>query len=317
MPLSWLKPKKLAQGCLGIEMNHGRVWAVHRTDRGVIASYTPADDTDPQNALEKLGEWIRENNLEGIPAVVCLDAGRYELQLVEAPPVPPEELSDALSFRIGELVSESAADKVLQAFPLPSDAYRGRMTMAFAAITERSYLRQIVQFCRDTGIDLKQIQINELAALNLLASIEPEASVAVLRMEDTTGIIYLYREGALYFTRQISLGTDDLGLSELNVTEGGLSMQTSSRIDVLALELQRSMDYFESQLGLGAISQLWVMKPDYVDVTDALGELEERINTPVRLMSLEGAFNRQDDDLPLTASLAMALGGALGYELGH
>jgi len=59
------------------------------------------------------------------------------------------------------------------------------------------------------------------------------------------------------------------------------------------------------------------MKPDYVDVTDALGELEERINTPVRLMSLEGAFNRQDDDLPLTASLAMALGGALGYELGH
>jgi len=317
MPLSWLKPKKLAQGCLGIEMNHGRVWAVHRTDRGVIASYTPADDTDPQNALEKLGEWIRENNLEGIPAVVCLDAGRYELQLVEAPPVPPEELSDALSFRIGELVSESAADKVLQAFPLPSDAYRGRMTMAFAAITERSYLRQIVQFCRDTGIDLKQIQINELAALNLLASIEPEASVALLRMEDTTGIIYLYREGALYFTRQISLGTDDLGLSELNVTEGGLSMQTSSRIDVLALELQRSMDYFESQLGLGAISQLWVMKPDYVDVTDALGELEERINTPVRLMSLEGAFNRQDDDLPLTASLAMALGGALGYELGH
>ena len=317
MPLSWLKPKKLAQGCLGIEMNHGRVWAVHRTDRGVIASYTPADDVDPLNALDNLGEWIRENNLEGIPAVVCLDAGRYELQLVEAPPVPPEELSDALSFRIGELVSESAGDKVLQAFPLPSDAYRGRMTMAFAAITERSYLRQIVQFCRDYGLDLKQIQINELAALNLLASIEPEASVAVLRMEDTTGIIYLYREGALYFTRQISLGTDDLGLSELNVTEGGLSMQTSSRIDVLALELQRSMDYFESQLGLGAISQLWVMKPDFVDVTDALGEIEERINTPVRLLSLEGSYNRQDDDLPLTASLAMALGGALGYELGH
>ncbi|MEK9712940.1 MAG: hypothetical protein VW258_10275 [Thalassolituus sp.] len=317
MPLSWLKPKKLAQGCLGIEMNHGRVWAVHRTERGVVTSYRPHDDLKPQEEFEALGAWIRANNFGGIPAVVCLDAARYELQLVEAPPVPPEELSDALSFRIGELVSESAADKVLQAFPLPVDAYRGRMTMAFAAITERAYLRQIVQFCRDYDLDLKQIQINELATLNLLAAIEPEASVAVLRMEDTSGIIYLYRDGALYFTRQISLGTDDLGLSSLNVSEGGLSMQPSSRIDVLALELQRSMDYFESQLGLGAISQLWVMKPDYVDVTDALGELEERINTPVRLLSLESGFNRQEDELPLTASLAMALGGALGYELGY
>ena len=130
-------------------------------------------------------------------------------------------------------------------------------------------------------------------------------------------MIYLYRDGALYFTRQISLGTDDLGLSSLNVEEGGLSMQPNSRIDVLALELQRSMDYFESQLGLGAVSQLWMMKSDLVDVTDALGELEERVNTPVRLMSLESFFNRQEDDRPLTASLAVALGGALGYELGN
>jgi len=34
-------------------------------------------------------------------------------------------------------------------------------------------------------------------------------------------------------------------------------------------------------------------------------------------MSLESSFNRQDQEVPLTASLAMALGGALGYDLGH
>jgi MSHA biogenesis protein MshI len=59
------------------------------------------------------------------------------------------------------------------------------------------------------------------------------------------------------------------------------------------------------------------MKPDNIDVTDALGEIEDRINTPVRLMSLESAFNRQEGEIPLTASLAMALGGALGYDLGN
>jgi len=246
-----------------------------------------------------------------------MDSERYDLQLVDAPPVAPEELTDALSFRIDELVGAPAADKVLQAFPLPGDAYRGRMSMAFAAITDRAYLQEIVEFCRDSNLQLEQIIINELAVLNLLASIEPEDSVAVVRLEGNSGVIYLYRDGALYFTRQISLGTDDLGLSSLNVEEGGLSMQPNSRIDVLALELQRSMDYFESQLGLGAVSQLWMLKSDLVDVTDALGELEERVNTPVRLMSLESSFNRQEDDRPLTASLAVALGGALSYELGN
>ena len=224
MPLSWLKASKTAQGCLGIELNHNRAFAVHRTDRGVVASHTPVEG---EGWFDDLGEWIRENKYTGMPVVVCLDATRYELQLVEAPPVPPEELSDALSFRIGELVSDSAADKVLQAFPLPSDAYRGRMNMAFAAITERSYLAEIVNFCREHELKLQQININELATLNLLANIEPEDSVAVLRLEENAGVIYLYRDGALYFTRQISLGTEDLGLSSLNVSEGGLSMKLS------------------------------------------------------------------------------------------
>lgn len=314
MPLSWLHTKKTAQGCLGIELNHGRAWAVHRTDRGVISSYLPSEDDE---GLASLGEWIKDQKLTGIPVVVCLDSTRYELQLVESPPVPAEELSDAMGFRLAELVSDDVSDKVLQAFPLPSDAYRGRMTMAFAAITERSYLKEIVTFCREYELKLDQIIINEMSALNLLASVDPDDSVAVLRLEADAGVIYLYRNGALYFTRQISLGTDDLGLSSLNVSEGGMMMQPNSRIDVLALELQRSMDYFESQLGLGAIGQLWVMKPDNIDVTDALGEIEDRINTPVRLMSLESAFNRQEDEIPLTASLAMALGGALGYDLGN
>lgn len=314
MPLSWLQAKKTAQGCLGIELNQGKAWAVHRTDRGVISSYLPSEEDE---GLISLGEWIKEQKLSGMPVVVCLDASEYELQLVESPPVPAEELSAALSFRLTELVSEGAGDKVLQAFPLPSDAYRGRMTMAFAVITERSYLQDIVTFCQEHELQLSQIIINEIGTLNLLASVEPEESVAVLRLEASSGAIYLYRNGALYFTRQISLGTEDLGLSSLNVSEGGMMMQPNSRIDVLALELQRSMDYFESQLGLGAISQLWVLKPDGVDVTDALGDIEDRINTPVRLMSLESAFNRQEGEVPLTASLAMALGGALGYDLGN
>lgn len=314
MQVPWLKQRSTARGCLGIEINHGRYWAIHRTPDGVVSSFKPEVGA---KGFEKLAEWIQQQNLGGTPTVVCLDVEQYDLQLVDAPPVESEELTDALSFRIDEMVGAPAVDKVLQAFPVPNDAYRGRMTMAFAAITDRYHLQGIVDFCRSSNLELEQILINEMAVLNLLAHIEPENSVAVLRLEDDSGVIYLYREGALYFTRKISLGTNDLGLTSSKADDVQWSIQSYNRIDALVLELQRSMDYFESQLGLGAVTQLWVMKPDGADLGNALVTLEERVNTSVHSMSLETVVDYHGRDIDLTASLAIALGGTLSYDLGR
>lgn len=317
MTLPWLKKRNRLRGCIGIEQNKGQLWAVLCTPRGVEKSYQPAPD---EQGFEGITEWIKEEQLTDLPVIACMDIDRYDLHLVEAPPVPAEELSEALGFRIAELTGGSAEGKVLQAFPLPGDIYQGRMSMAYAAITDHSYIKDIVSFCRQNSLHLQQININELCALNLLAQMDQENSVAVLRLEAHSGIVYIYRNGAFYFSRQISLGTADLDHARGPAEGGdssGLSMApVNSRMDVLALELQRSMDYFESQLGLGAVDQLWVMRPDFSDITETLLDLEEYLNTPVGVLSLESHFNRQEDNRPLTASLAMALGGALSYELG-
>ncbi|MDF1761908.1 MAG: hypothetical protein P1U57_00730 [Oleibacter sp.] len=312
MRIPWQKNSSLKNACLGIELNHGQVWAVLRTDRGVIESYIPESD---EQGFDGLAVWLEEKNLGNLPTVVCLDVREYELHLVESPQVPVNELSAALSFRIAEFTGESANNKVLQAFPLPADAYRGRVTMSYAAITDRRYLQRIVDFCINQNLRLERMLINELSTLNVLSYIDPQSCIGVLRFEANSGVIYLYREGALYCTRQIPLGIDDLGLNQVLPEEGELSLQTSSRLDVLALEIQRSMDYFESQIGVGSVSELWLMKPDQIDISAVLGELEEQLNTPVRLLSLESIFNRQESTKPLTASLVMALGGALSYEL--
>ena len=53
MQLPWLKQRKTAQGCLGIEINHGRAWAVHRTQRGVVSSYIAASRMSTSEEIEK------------------------------------------------------------------------------------------------------------------------------------------------------------------------------------------------------------------------------------------------------------------------
>lgn len=317
MNLPWLKKRNRLRGCIGIEQHNGQNWAVLRTPRGVEKSYHP---NEGEEGFEGLAEWLKEEQLTELPVIACLDVGKYDLHLIEAPPVPEEELSDALSFRIAELTGGSAEGKILQAFPLPGNIYQGRMSMAYAAITDHDYIKELVGFCRHNGLHLKHISINELSVLNLLAHTEQPNNVAVLRLEAHSGIVYIYRNGAFYFARQISLGTEDLNQPKDTEADDGSGLTiapVNNRLDVLALELQRSMDYFESQLGLGAVDQLWVMRPDYADITETLLDLEEYLNTPVAALSLESHFNRQEEEQPLTASLAMALGGALSYELGN
>lgn len=314
MPLSWPKIQRTVKGCLGIEMNQGQVWAVYLTERGVELSYIPQPD---EQGFDGLLEWLKAKQFQEMPTVISMDVEEYELHLVESPPVAEEELSDALSFRIAEFVNDTAEGKLLQAFALPNDAYRGRMQMAYAAITSRTYIEKLVSFSNEAGLKLQQISINELSTLNVIANMESQICIALLRLEARSGVVYLYRDGALYFTRKISLGIDDLDVDKPSSAtgDGALSIQMNSRLDVLALELQRSLDYFESQVGVGSVSQLLVLKPDYVDIVGALADIEDYLNINVRILSLEKQFNRQQEDIPLTASLAMALGGALGYEL--
>ncbi len=245
-----------------------------------------------------------------LPAVMCLDPQQYELHLLEAPAVTDDELADALRFRMRDLLPPNAEQhSVIQAFRLPSDAYRGRMDMAYAAVTNREDIRQLVSWCQRQSLRLQQLIIPELAGLHLVAAQEPETAVAVLRLNDDDGVIALYAGGALYLSRRIGTGLNALGIG---AEEGALSLQNDAPLESLALEIQRSLDYFDSQQGMGVIGQLWVLPPSRAGIDDFLPRLENNLNVPLRLFST-ALWNAAQ---PADAALLIALGGALSYELG-
>jgi len=306
----WLKQKSDQSRCIGVELHNGQAFAVLRDTTGVIQSFQPEAG---EQGIEALNRWLDQHQLHNLAVTISLDQRDYELHLVEAPNVPDEELSDALRFRLKDMVTQPIESKALQAFRLPQDAYRGRMDMAFAAVIDRSCIEQLVEWAQQQQLYLSEITIPELSILQLVAAMEPETSVGVLRLDNKEGVFYLFQQGGLYMTRAIGVGTDDLGLSDAH--EGELTLETDSRLENLALEVQRSMDYFESQLGMGSVGQIWAMVPDDIEMDTVLPELEQAVNTPIRTLALDSAFNRMPAPSSLTASLATALGGSLSYEL--
>lgn len=311
----WQKHITTQQRCLGIELHNGQAFAVLRDVHGVTERFLPQAE---QQGLEPLTQWLQQlrqqqPGLQQLPVTISLDHNDYELHLLEAPRVPDDELSDALRFRVKDMVSQPIETLVVQAFRLPQDAYRGRLDMAFAAVIERVRIRQLVDWCEQQQLLLQHITIPELSILQLVAELEPETSVGVLRLDQSAGDFYLFLDGGLYMTRSIGVGSDDLGLQP--PTDGEFELESHSRLETLALEIQRSMDYFESQLGMGSVGQIWVMVPDGAELDALLPDLEQAVNTPIRTLALDSLFNRMTAPATLTASLATALGGSLCYEL--
>lgn len=304
----WQKKSLQDSRCLGIELHQGRGFAVLREADVVRECYRPADT---EQGLDGLAAWVGRQQLQGVPVVLSLDALDYELHLVEAPAVNDDELGDALRFRMRDLLPQGSEQKIIQGFRMPADAYRRRLEMAFAVVVDHRRIKELVRWCKHQQLQLHSIIIPELSLLHLVAEMEPETAVGVLRLDADDGMIYLYRDGGLYLSRRLNTGTRALGLASAG--EGELSLETDSRVDALALDIQRSLDYFDSQLGMGIVGQLWVLVPDNADVSELLPELERSVNIPVRSLLLESAFSNSGQET-LTASLAIALGNALSFE---
>lgn len=313
----WRTKQPTANMCLGIELRPEGYIAVLRHAEGVVAAgQYQSHQAELQDCLQHLIGWLQQQTTGVVAVTVSLCPQDFELHLVEAPDVPDEELSDALSFRITELVSRPLDTQVIEAFRVPPDAYRGRMDMAFVAVVERQRIQQVVDWCDEYALMLHNITIPQISLLNLLCYLEPENSVGVLRLNEMEGEINLYQDGALYLARRVGIGTSELELqTAVNHSGSNTGLETDSYLEKLVLEIQRSLDYYESQLGMGTVGQLWLLVAGDLDMHHLLPELERSINVPVRTLPVDGVHNQLSSSEMLAPSHAIAIGGSLSYAL--
>src|SRR5690606_33040100 len=119
------------------------------------------------------------------------------------------------------------------------------------------------------GLNLQFIDITEMALRNvgLLAGADG-INLGLLRLRTSEGLICVQNGAELYMARRIEQGLAPVG----------------DDLAGMILEVQRSLDYFESQLGKGYISRLLLlpMKREGDRAREAL-----RANLAVNLQALE------------------------------
>jgi MSHA biogenesis protein MshI len=231
-----------------------------------------------------------------------LDANEYTLLLTEAPDVPPDELRAAIRWRIKELIDFHINDATLDVFELPGEKASGRARSMYAVAARSAAIQRRVDMMTAAGINLDVIDIPEMAQRNL-ASLLPEDAKGIVLLSFTTngGLITITKQSEIYLSRSIDIGLDMLTQSQ----------DTAGLFDRIALEVQRSLDYYDGHFRQTAINTL-ALAPMPVEVPGLADYLKANLNASVLTMNLTQLM---ECDVQLPPALQSVCLGALGAAL--
>lgn len=246
---------------------------------------------------------VDELGFAGMPVNFVLHPATYQMHLLDSPDVPAEDLRDAMRWRVKELISEPIENVVVDAFTLPEDAYRGRSRMAYCAVLNKARMQEWSSMCAAAGLQLRSIDVTEMAFRNLgLLAGSAGMSLALLRLRSSEGLIAVQHGADLYMARRIEQGLDHV---EHDFT-------------AITLEIQRSLDYYESQLGKGYINRLLLL-PMKRNGAAAMQALTSGLAVKLQALDLRELFPDQlgaEVSEQEQAYCMAAVGAALRQEVG-
>ena len=279
-PRKWFKKEEAKpEGVVGVTLCESGIAICYCTHKGgdfliEKCEYAPLPASEQ---LSYMKGWVVRQKLKNADCHYVLNEKDYELQLLETPPVEASELHEAVRWRLKDLINSPIEEVALDVVALPDDAYRGRMKMLYAVVANKKAVEKVISFIEKSGLAPAVIDIPEMALRNVALYI-PEmdfGTTALLKMEETSGAMLMYSHDALYLTRQI-----EFGYSSFATTPGAFSLDNDVMVDRLGLDLQRSLDYYESQLGKGVANKIYIL-PFEDDEVHFADDLQKTLQTPI------------------------------------
>lgn len=301
--------KKGKPGLLGISLIDKELALAHiGSDAGqpVLLACERVPAASAPEGSKALTDKVHSLGFEGTRCNFVLAPDDYSLLLVEAPAVEPAELAAAAKWKIKDMIDRPLDQLAISVFPVPNDAYRSQREMLYVVAADRKKIQQVVELITAAGLQLDSIDIPELAMRNLAKVYADDTNgLAMMDLRHDGSLLNLSKNGAIYLTRHLStqVGDDILRSHEWDNVK-----------DRLVLEIQRSLDYYESQMGQGHITRVLVA-PRKQDSDALKAELDQAMGVKVEIMNLQGKLTSDVElSFDLQQSCLMAIGGALRTE---
>ena len=271
--------------------------------------------SDLKTTLNQLLQQTKETTS---PVTTLLSSNHFTLLLMQRPSVENDELNDAIRWQIKDQLKYPAEEAIIQILDIPGQQERGRLPMIYAIAAHQDTIKSSIELIEDSKLKLRYVDIPELAQRNISALLpEDYIGVALLNLQADHGLLTITHEGELYLSRVIDIGYEHLEEAEQNPqANNGLSLEETTsehdnNISKIVLEIQRSLDYYESHYGKPTIGNL-IIAPLETEVPNLNRQLENDLGLAVRSLDLDEIVNCDSKiDLELQAKCFSAIGSAL------
>lgn len=320
--IGFLKRNKAsAQGRVGMAIGAQGMLAVRvdspfgpRPRIEACAYHSPASEASFPQAF---ADFARDLSADGLPVVVCVNSQLASLLQLSLPDVPEAELASALKFRAREISPVSVDDMVLDYVEVPGMRARGGEKTGYCAVARLSQMRALRDALKSSGMTLAAIDIEDMVLRHLLARFQPgEENGALLFVGAQGSRVIVARGDRLYLFRSSNIGAhhlegterrDPLQQDRLDRGEG-LSL---GRVEGLALEIQRTLDFYDSHFTDPPPRQIW-LAPGWPFIPHLARQLGDQLRLPLREIALADVFDGTQRIAGQPADLAcLALGAVL------
>jgi MSHA biogenesis protein MshI len=252
----------------------------------------------------------RLDKLGASRAATCavVDAEDYQVVQVEAPEVLPSEMRAAIRWRLRDAISFKVDDAAVDVFEIPESARRTQTRMLFAVAARSAAIERLTSTLQSAAKGFYAIDIPELCLRNISALLpQDDKGVAMLALNESYAQLVTTRQGVMYLTRRI----DTARRFEPHAQERG---ETDLDVGALALELQRSLDYYESHYDQTPIGDL-VIAPGGERAQRVAAALRNESSLRVHVLDVRELCNvHKSGELVTDWPSLMALGAALRTE---
>jgi len=260
----------------------------------------------------EIARLTRVHHLGDYNCVSSLELGNYNLLLVEAPDVQPDELRAAIRWKIKDLIDFHIDDAVVDVFEVPNQKTAGRNKLMYAVVARAEIVQQRVDQLTRAGLNLGAIDIPELSLRNITALLpEDVGGVALVYIGQDSGLITITRQSILYLSRRIESGLNRLPEKAILANDQNVIHQW---LDGIIIEIQRSLDYYESHFSQPQVSSI-VVAPLGREVPDVPAYLSGQLGVSTRMLNVNELI---DVAAPVSSQMQsqclLAIGAALRQE---
>ncbi|NVJ62365.1 MAG: hypothetical protein HWE27_18400 [Gammaproteobacteria bacterium] len=266
---------------------------------------------DHKTLDDQFKKLMSQLNAKGRDAYWILSPDHYRLMTVERPMVPEEEMADAIKWQVRDLIDLPLEEAVISYFDYPEDI--PGPSRLYVVVARRDVITRIIKLSESADLNLDSIDIEELSIGHLISPMLQEGHNIAFVGESSKGIsMHCYVGDKFCFTRalpgvflprglpeqEFTLDLDEVAEPESD-SELTLDLEEPSdtqakdnqpapqaNYDQLLLEIQRTLDYYESQIAKRSVTKIIV--PDIGEPTTRLVDLlKNELGLQVEVVKLE------------------------------